>query len=112
MRCTASRDMVQRFRAGTGRARREDCWRSEKALEQQVEQLKNKLAQAAVGDLEAQARTVKGVKVLAAQVDGMDRAAAAHAGRFAAQQVEERRGRAGLGRRFATSRSSRPSPRI
>jgi alanyl-tRNA synthetase len=43
------------------------------ALKRQVEQLKEKLAQAASGGLEAQARTVKDVKVLAARVDGMDR---------------------------------------
>ena len=49
------------------------CWPTEHALEQEVEQLKNKLAQAAAGDLEAQARTIKGVKVLAARVDGLDR---------------------------------------
>ena len=39
-----------------------------------MEQLKNKLAQAAVGSLEADARTIKGVKVVAARLDGMDRA--------------------------------------
>jgi alanyl-tRNA synthetase len=46
---------------------------SEHALEKQVEQLKSKLAQAAVGGLEAQAHSVKDVRVLAARVDGMDR---------------------------------------
>jgi len=46
---------------------------NERALAKQVEQLKEKLAQAAVGALEAQARTVKGARVLAARVDGMDR---------------------------------------
>ena len=46
----------------------------ERSLTRQVEQLKEKLAQAASGGLEAQARTVNGVKVLAAQLDGMDRA--------------------------------------
>jgi alanyl-tRNA synthetase len=45
----------------------------EHALEKQVEQLKNKLAQSAASDLESQARTVKNVRVLAAQLDGMDR---------------------------------------
>jgi alanyl-tRNA synthetase len=45
----------------------------QRALEKQNEQLKNKLAQAAAGSLETQARTINGVKVLAAQVDGMDR---------------------------------------
>lgn len=46
---------------------------NERALGKQVEQLKEKLAQSAVGTLEAQARTVKGARVLAARVDGMDR---------------------------------------
>jgi alanyl-tRNA synthetase len=42
-------------------------------LEKQVEQLKNKLAQAAVGQVEALARTFGPVKVVAARLDGMDR---------------------------------------
>jgi alanyl-tRNA synthetase len=46
---------------------------SERALEKQVEQLKNKLAQAAVGQVETQARTFGEVKVVAARLDGMDR---------------------------------------
>jgi alanyl-tRNA synthetase len=46
---------------------------NERALEKQVEQLKNKLAQAAVGSLDAQARTIHNVKVVAARLDGMDR---------------------------------------
>jgi alanyl-tRNA synthetase len=46
---------------------------TERALEKQVEQLKNKLAQAAAAGLEAQARTVAGAQVLAARLDGMDR---------------------------------------
>jgi alanyl-tRNA synthetase len=45
----------------------------QRALEKQVEQLKSRLAQSATGELEAQARTIKDVKVLAARVDGMDR---------------------------------------
>src|SRR5260370_33304651 len=45
----------------------------QKALEKQVEQLKNKVAQSEMGELERQVRTVKGVKVLAAKVDGMER---------------------------------------
>jgi len=45
----------------------------ERALEKQIEQLKNKLAQSAIGDLERQVRIVKDVKVLAARVDGMER---------------------------------------
>ena len=46
---------------------------TEKSLGKQVEQLKEKLAQSAAGELEAKARTVKDVRVLAARVDGMDR---------------------------------------
>jgi alanyl-tRNA synthetase len=42
-------------------------------LEKQVEQLKNKLAQAAVGQVEALARSFGEVKVVAARLDGMDR---------------------------------------
>jgi alanyl-tRNA synthetase len=45
----------------------------EKSLEQQLSQLKNKAAQAEAATLETQARDIKGVKVLAAQVDGFDR---------------------------------------
>jgi alanyl-tRNA synthetase len=46
---------------------------AEHALVRQVEHLKTKLAQAAAGALEAQARSFNGVKVLAARIDGMDR---------------------------------------
>jgi alanyl-tRNA synthetase len=46
---------------------------SERALEKQVEQLKNKLAQAAVASIEAEARNFGAVKVVAARLDGMDR---------------------------------------
>ena len=46
----------------------------EKALEHELQQLKTKMAQAEAGDLESQARDIKGVKVLAARVDGFDRA--------------------------------------
>jgi alanyl-tRNA synthetase len=45
----------------------------QKALEKQIEQLKNKFAQSQLGEMEQSARVVKGVKVLAARVDGMDR---------------------------------------
>ncbi|HTB13945.1 MAG TPA: alanine--tRNA ligase [Bryobacteraceae bacterium] len=45
----------------------------EKSLENQLAQLKNKAAQAEAATLETQAREIKGVKVLAAQVDGFDR---------------------------------------
>jgi alanyl-tRNA synthetase len=46
---------------------------NERLLARQVDQLKEKLAQSAAGELEARARTVKDVKVLAARLDGMDR---------------------------------------
>ncbi|HUE05461.1 MAG TPA: DHHA1 domain-containing protein, partial [Bryobacteraceae bacterium] len=46
---------------------------NERLLAKQVDQLKEKLAQAAVGALETQARTVNGARVLAARLDGMDR---------------------------------------
>ncbi|MCW5980711.1 MAG: alanine--tRNA ligase [Bryobacteraceae bacterium] len=45
----------------------------QKALERQVDQLKIRLAQAQASGLEQQARELKGVKVLAGRVDGMDR---------------------------------------
>jgi alanyl-tRNA synthetase len=45
----------------------------EKSLEHQLAQLKNKAAQAEASALETQARHIKGVKVLAALVDGFDR---------------------------------------
>ena len=45
-----------------------------KALEKRVEQMKDKLAHAQMLGAGRQARKVKGVKVLAAQVTGMDRA--------------------------------------
>ena len=45
----------------------------EKSLEHEVQQLKTKMAQAQAGDLESQARDIKGVKVLSARVDGFDR---------------------------------------
>ncbi len=45
----------------------------QKTLEKELEQLKSKLAQSHAGSLEAQARVVKGVKVLAGRLDGFDR---------------------------------------
>jgi alanyl-tRNA synthetase len=45
----------------------------EKFLEHEVQQLKTKVAQSQAGDLESQAKDIKGVKVLAARVDGFDR---------------------------------------
>jgi alanyl-tRNA synthetase len=44
-----------------------------RALERQIEQIKDKLARAEVAGLESGVREIKGAKVLAAQVAGMDR---------------------------------------
>jgi alanyl-tRNA synthetase len=44
-----------------------------RSLERQLDQLKNELARAQVGDVESGVKEIKGVKVLAAQVRGMDR---------------------------------------
>jgi alanyl-tRNA synthetase len=44
-----------------------------KALEKQIEQMKDTIARAQIGGLENDARLIKGVRVLAAQVPGMDR---------------------------------------
>jgi alanyl-tRNA synthetase len=44
-----------------------------RGLEKQVEQLKSKLAQAAAGGVETQARTIKDARVAAVRLDGMDR---------------------------------------
>ncbi len=46
----------------------------ERAQEQEIQQLKTKMAQAEAGDLESKARDIKGAKVLAARLDGFDRA--------------------------------------
>jgi alanyl-tRNA synthetase len=46
----------------------------QKNLERQVEQLKGKVAQSQLGEIESRARELKGVKVLAARVDSLDRA--------------------------------------
>jgi alanyl-tRNA synthetase len=45
-----------------------------KSLEHELQQLKTKIAQAEAGQLESKARELKGVKVLAARVEGFDRA--------------------------------------
>jgi alanyl-tRNA synthetase len=45
----------------------------ERALERQLDTLKSKVAQSQAGDLESSARDLKGAKVLAARVDGLDR---------------------------------------
>jgi alanyl-tRNA synthetase len=45
----------------------------QKILEKQVDQLKEKVAHSQLGDIESRARDLKGVKVLAARVDSLDR---------------------------------------
>jgi alanyl-tRNA synthetase len=45
----------------------------QRALERQIDQMKEKLAQSAAGDVESKMREIKGAKVLSARVDGMDR---------------------------------------
>jgi alanyl-tRNA synthetase len=44
-----------------------------RALERQIEQFKNRLARAEASDVEGNAKVIKGVKVLAVEVKGMDR---------------------------------------
>jgi alanyl-tRNA synthetase len=46
----------------------------QRTLEKQLEQLKNKVAQSLSGELELQVRELKGVKVLSAFAEGLDRA--------------------------------------
>jgi alanyl-tRNA synthetase len=46
----------------------------QKAVEKELAQLREKAAHAGAKDVESQAREIKGVKVLSARVDGMDRA--------------------------------------
>ena len=45
----------------------------QRTLEREIEQMKSKLAHSQVAELEQSARLLKGVKVLSAQVHGMDR---------------------------------------
>jgi alanyl-tRNA synthetase len=45
----------------------------QRALERELEQLRGKLAQSQIADLDQSARVLKGVKVLAAKVQGLDR---------------------------------------
>jgi alanyl-tRNA synthetase len=46
----------------------------QKTLERQIDQLKSKLAQSQIGELEGESREIKGVRVVAARLDGFDRA--------------------------------------
>ncbi len=45
----------------------------EKALEHELHQIKNRMAQSGAAELESKVRDIKGVKVVAARVDGFDR---------------------------------------
>ncbi|MBM3797725.1 MAG: alanine--tRNA ligase [Acidobacteria bacterium] len=45
----------------------------QRTLEKQLEQMKDKLAAAALGELDAQAREIKGVRVLSVRAEGLDR---------------------------------------
>jgi alanyl-tRNA synthetase len=45
-----------------------------RSLEKEIERLKGKLAQSSVADIAGQARVIKGIKVVAARVDSIDRA--------------------------------------
>ncbi|HEX5229540.1 MAG TPA: alanine--tRNA ligase [Bryobacteraceae bacterium] len=55
------------------RQTQEKLLEEKRALERQLEQYKERLARAEVSGIESSAREIKGVKVLAAQVPGMDR---------------------------------------
>jgi alanyl-tRNA synthetase len=55
------------------RQNQERLLEEKRALERQIEQMKDKLARAEVSGLESGVREIKGAKVLAAQVAGMDR---------------------------------------
>jgi alanyl-tRNA synthetase len=67
--------LLERFKetAQSSEQAHEKLMEEKRALEKQVEQMKDKLARAQASDLETQAKDVKGVKVLATQVPGMDR---------------------------------------
>jgi alanyl-tRNA synthetase len=45
----------------------------ERAYKRELDHLRSKLAQSAIGNLESQARSVNGARVVAARLDGMDR---------------------------------------
>jgi alanyl-tRNA synthetase len=59
--------------AVASRQAQEKLAEDKRALERQIEQMKEKLARSEVAGIESGARDIKGAKVLAAQVDGMDR---------------------------------------
>jgi alanyl-tRNA synthetase len=59
--------------AAAARQTQEKLAEDKRALERQIEQMKEKLARSEVAGIESGARDIKGAKVLAAQVAGMDR---------------------------------------
>jgi alanyl-tRNA synthetase len=59
--------------AQSSRQAQEKLAEEKRVLERQIEQMKEKLARAEVSGIESSARDIKGAKVLAAQVAGMDR---------------------------------------
>jgi alanyl-tRNA synthetase len=59
--------------AQAARQTQEQLAEQKRALERQIEQIKEKLARSEVASIESEARDIKGAKVLAAQVAGMDR---------------------------------------
>jgi alanyl-tRNA synthetase len=67
--------VLQKFQeeAATARQTQERLTEEKRALERQIEQYKERLARAEVSGIENGVRDIKGVKVLAAQVTGMDR---------------------------------------
>ncbi len=71
----ADRHFIEGFYQATGDALREKLKaerEEKKALEKKIDQLQAKLATGGSKDLVAEAKEVKGIKVLAAQLDGMD----------------------------------------
>jgi alanyl-tRNA synthetase len=67
--------ILQKFQdeARLSREAQEKLAEEKRALEKRLEQMKEKLARAEVAGLETNVKEIKGVKVLAAQVPGMDR---------------------------------------
>ncbi len=106
-------DMMKRLASRSWWSTWRRCCRASARSESRVEQLKNKLAQSAAGRAggpgahreQRHACWPRAWMAWTAQQT-------ARAGRFAAQQVEDRRGGAGFGRTEPTSPSSRPSPKI
>ena len=114
---TTQAQLRRRRERGAGFGRRlgravEKLVAEEKSLEHEVQQLKTKMAQAQAGDLESQARDIKGVKVLAARVDGLRPRSSCARWWIRCATSGRRRWWCWRRRRIRTSRSSRASPRI